>query len=94
MIMKTVTKKDKAIFKDISEGSLFILSEDDSIRPCIWVKIPLAFYNAKTPLVFHNAICINAGGRNLSMQCNPTAECFVLNADTIFDTADCCQSRK
>lgn len=84
---KQFTVKSEEIFKNIPVGSVFIVAEDEADTPCIWVKTPTA--NTRKG-EFYNAVCINADEKNLYMQCNPAAVCFVLDTDDLFGRADVC----
>lgn len=93
---KQFTIKGEERFRDIPIGSVFIVSDDDSTYPSIWVKTPFADMCFRNNPVnqngaFCNAVCINADGKNLYMQCNPEALCLVFDTENLFGTAECCQ---
>lgn len=85
----TLTVKSEETFRKIPVGSMFVVSQDKSEHPCIWVKTPFADMDEHNNPVnqngaFCNAICINAGSENLYMQCWPEAVCFVIDTDELF----------
>ena len=92
---KTLAVKRKEKFRDIPRGSLFVLVKDEQEHPSIWVKTPMAdMYKYNNEFSKHgafcNAYCINAEGKNLYMQCDPKAECFVISTEDLFNVSDVC----
>lgn len=91
---KQFTVKEEEIFQNVPVGSLFILVDDDTDTPAVWMKTPFIDMCARNNPVnangsFCTAWCVNDGTKNLYMQCNPTALCLVLDAEDLFGKADC-----
>lgn len=91
---KQLIIKAEEIFRDMSVGTTFIVSEDDKKCPNVWVKTPFVdMYEHNNPVnnngAFCNAICINTGNEAiLYMQCKPDAVCLVIDTHELFDQAE------
>lgn len=91
-----VRQKGKHPFRTLPIGTMFIIAGNEDKNPTIWVKTPFAemweHNNQENENgAYCNAVCINAGGKNLYMQCCQETMCKILNAESLFGLADYCK---